>query len=660
LPRPAGPEARRRAAIALAAVALLAWAPMARAVEEFLSQLKSVAEIRFHGRHQLSAKELRRSLRTPSPSIWPWADEVPLRLDFLSADTAGIRAAYVSHGYLDAVVDSVVVSPAPNKARPQVIVTYYIYEGERSTIRSVEISGNPNYPSEQLRKKLFARPGRPFNPGFMTTDTARISQAYQDRGYKPTVEAAAWRDSIDRHQVRVAYQVTEGRLYRFGAVYLSAPSELHVGERIIRRELVIKRGDVYRTSKVDESQQRLVDTGLFSQIHMTALPDSSNAVVEYDLRVRERKPRWIDAGIGSSTTERFSVSGDWGHRNIGRHAIQGSVSGRLSFDNKGRFLLAHLEGSVVEPWLFGLRVRGGVTPYYEHGIDRSDTTHTLGPRHYDLRGFKFVLGRDLALRTHLTLVQDNRYVDQSFEVAVADTVPRHYDQHSVLLGYEEDLRDNPVNPQLGTYLSALAQLSGGPVPNQTTNVVTNKGTYLFTKTQLLKSWYRPVHAPGWSAGWRLGGGIERPFGEVVGFTPGTIDADVKRVPSGDRFRLGGPNTVRGYNENDITPDGGLVMLIGNLELRVPIIGPFGLEAYIDGGNVWARPGDVKFGNLVPHVTSEPRDVGDVRYVLGAGGRLNLPFGPLRVDFTWNLQPDAGPSGRQWLVAQPQFAIGPSF
>jgi outer membrane protein assembly factor BamA len=93
---------------------------------------------------------------------------------------------------------------------------------------------------------------------------------------------------------------------------------------------------------------------------------------------------------------------------------------------------------------------------------------------------------------------------------------------------------------------------------------------------------------------------------------------------------------------------------------VPVIGPFGLEAYIDGGNVWARPGDVKFGNLVPHATPEPRDIGDVRYVLGAGGRLNLPFGPLRVDFTWNLQPDASPSGARWLVAQPQFAIGPSF
>ncbi len=121
------------------------------------------------------------------------------------------------------------------------------------------------------------------------------------------------------------------------------------------------------------------------------------------------------------------------------------------------------------------------------------------------------------------------------------------------------------------------------------------------------------------------------------------------------------NSVRGYVENDITPDGGLVMLLGNAEVRVPVIGPFGLEAYVDGGNVWARPADVRFDNLVPRATGTPRTPSAMRYVLGVGGRLNLPFGPMRVDFTWNLQPDRDKNGApRWLVAEPQFAIGPAF
>jgi outer membrane protein insertion porin family len=633
----------------LAGLALVAAPPRARAVEEFLSQLQTVAEIRFQGRHHLPAKELKRSLRTPSPSPWPWADEVALRLDFLSADTVGIRAAYREHGFLDARVERVMVEPARHKTKSEVVITYVITEGRRSFIRSVAVTGNPNFPAEALRKKLFARRGRPFNPGFMSADTARISLAYQDRGYKPTVLPEAFRDSLDPLVVRVAYHVTEGPRYRFGAVYLSSPGELHVKEKLIRRELLIKPGEIYRTSKVDESQQRLYDSGLFSQVHMTTLPDSTNATVEFDLRVRERKPRWIDAGLGSSTYERFRLTGEWGHRNVLGRGIQVAVNGRLSLDSRGRFLLAHGEGSVLEPWTFGARIRGVVTPYYEKGVDRTDTSTV---RHYDARGIKFELRRDLAIRSHLLLVEDNTVVTQSFDPSVTDSVvPLRYTKYSLLLGYEGDLRDNPVSPVAGSLVSASAQIAGGPLGG---------GTYLFTKSQLLTSRYHPVGTRGWVAGWRIGGGLIRPFGQAVGFTPGSIDADINRVPSLDRFRIGGVNSVRGYTENEITPDGGLVMLLGNAEVRVPVIGPFGLEAYADGGNVWARPSDLKAENLVPRVTSTPRTPSAMRYVLGVGGRLNLPFGPMRIDFTWNLQPDRGKFGPHWLVAEPQFAIGPAF
>jgi outer membrane protein insertion porin family len=656
LRRRSGADARRRVVAALAGIALLALVPRARAAEEFLSQLQTVAEIRFRGLHHLSAKELKRALRTPSPSPWPWADEVPLRLDFLNADTLAIRAAYRERGFLDARVESVLVTPAHAGERAGIVITFAVTEGERSIIRSVDMTGNPNYPLEQLRKKLFARPGRPFNPGFMSADTARISLAYQDRGYKPIVEPEVHRDSLDPLAVHVAYHVAEGPLYHFGAVYLSSPGGLKVKEKLIRRELLIKPGETYRTSKVDESQQHLYETGLFSQVHMTPLPDSSNATVEFDLRVRERKPRWIAAGLGSSTSERFRMSGEWGHRDLLGRSIQGALGGQLAFDDKGRFLRARGEASVLEPWAFGVRVRGFITPYYEKGVDRTDTSWV---RHYDARGLRFELRRDLALRTHLLLIQDNTFVTQGFDLISPDSatlarfgeVPVNYAKHSLQLGYEGDLRDNPVNPAVGSYVLGSGQLAGGPLGG---------GTFLYSKTQMVASKYRQVGTRGWVMGWRAGGGLIRPFGEVVGFSPEATDAELNRVPSPDRFRIGGVNSVRGYSESQITSQGGLTFLLLNAEMRIPVIGPFGLEAYVDGGNVWARPSEMKASHLVPEITPSQLDPGDMRYVLGLGGRLNLPFGPLRVDFTWNLQPDRGLNGSRWLVAEPQFGIGPSF
>ena len=61
------------------------------------------------------------------------------------------------------------------------------------------------------------------------------------------------------------------------------------------------------------------------------------------------------------------------------------------------------------------------------------------------------------------------------------------------------------------------------------------------------------------------------------------------------------------------------------------------------------------------MSADPLDGGDVRYMIGIGPRLDLPFGPLRVDFSWSFRPERLSNGRhQWRVAEPQFAIGPSF
>jgi outer membrane protein assembly factor BamA len=49
----------------------------------------------------------------------------------------------------------------------------------------------------------------------------------------------------------------------------------------------------------------------------------------------------------------------------------------------------------------------------------------------------------------------------------------------------------------------------------------------------------------------------------------------------------------------------------------------------------------------------------MRYVFGLGPRVVLPFGPLRLDFTWSPRP-IDPQTHQWFVHELQFAIGPAF
>jgi outer membrane protein insertion porin family len=628
---------------------------VAQAQDEIGPELTRISALRFEGRHHVSAKELLGVMKTKKPSAWPWAEAPVLREDFVRSDTLTIAAVYRRHGYLDTHV-GYHIEPDRESARAKVVFT--IDEGPRSRVGEVRIEGSTAYPENALRRRLASRPGKPFNPSLVVADTTRISREYQNRGYIPDVEAVVEREST---AVNLTYRVTPGPLYRFGQVYISVSGEPTVDQKLIRREIQIDPGDVYRYTRVEKTQEQLSETGYFRFVQLERIVDSTNAVVEWDLRLAERKPRWVDAGIGSGTAERFRFTGEWGNRNLMGKGYQGALSSRIAFDGRGRFLIGHGEASLLEPWLFGTRTRGQLTPYYERTTDRTNPSYRLKQ---DRRGLTLRAYRNFGRLLNFQLIQDNTFVTQAIDYnaseltseqladvdsALAATEPK-YTTHRLRGILERDRRDFPLNPGLGSYQNVLGEVAGGPL----------QGSSSFLKFDVSSSWYTPL-PNGWILATRLRAGAIDPFGKSRRFTPDvTGDAEVLRVPSEDRFRLGGVTTIRGYGEGEIPSadrSGGLAVLMGNIELRIPVFGPFGIEGFIDAGNVWDRPSYIKGRDLLPEISANRLAPGDVRYTFGFGGRLNLPFGPLRYDVAWGARPDANGS---WVQFRRQIAIGPAF
>ena len=89
---------------------------------------------------------------------------------------------------------------------------------------------------------------------------------------------------------------------------------------------------------------------------------------------------------------------------------------------------------------------------------------------------------------------------------------------------------------------------------------------------------------------------------------------------------------------------------------------FGFEFFADAGNVWARPQYIRARDFVlPWQATRVSDT-DLRWAYGAGARLVLPFGPLRIDLARADRPDFPFTTRHGrpLPFTFQFAIGPSF
>lgn len=629
---------------------LLAFPVPAASRNDLESQLKTVAAVGLRGRHSVSAREIRAVLKTRPPSFWPWAERRPLRTDFLNADCAAVEAVYHQHGFLDAAVRD---SLLPVRDAGRVRVVFVIREGARSRIASVDFEGVRAVPREALLRAIYARPRRPFNPAYLVADTAIIARQEGEHGHLPRVVGTARRDERDSLGVHVVYRVEEGPAYRVGVVHIVNAEALRVSDKLVRRELLLKPGRVYRQSRMEESEERLYETGLFSEAQVSPQPDSTNSLMEFFVRVRGRKLRWLDAGVGSGTQERLRFEGQWGHRNLGKHGLQGLVGARLALDKDAKFLLSREEVSVLEPWLLGTRNRAQVTVYAERRKDFRVDTLEIEKR---ARGVAFQVQRGFGRLTYVRLTQDNtwvveqkpRFLDSDLSQAMRDSLLQgflpSYSTHRLQLSGVRDRRDNPLSTTHGNLQAASADLAGGPF----------RGSTSFTKFQVSSSWFMPLHRPGWVLAARARGGLVKPFGERQDFIPlAGVDREVARVPTEDLFRLGGVNSVRGYAENEIVSTGGLALLNANLELRVPVVGLFGLELFVDAGNVWARPELIRPGDFTLRLGRAELDAGDVRYVYGVGGRFNLAFAPVRLDVAWGAE-----AGHR--VGSLQFAVGPTF
>ena len=106
------------------------------------------------------------------------------------------------------------------------------------------------------------------------------------------------------------------------------------------------------------------------------------------------------------------------------------------------------------------------------------------------------------------------------------------------------------------------------------------------------------------------------------------------LPDYQKYRIGGINTVRGYDWYSITLTdpatgediGGEKMMVYNVEYRFPLLKDQGIigVVFFDAGNVFGKDDTFTFS--------------DIRKSVGAGLRWYSPLGPIRVEYGYILSP----------------------
>ena len=620
------PASARRAFVALAALALLSLPGRAWAIDEqLLGALKRVQAVRIEGNAAVKAGAIKKVIKTGSGSFLGLRSLPLYRPDFLRSDVTTIQSLYARRGFLFAAVTAEADS---GDAPGRVIVTYRIVEGRRVHVTQVSFDTTAALPAGTVHGAITLKAGQPYDPVQVVLDRTTVAGQFADRGYFPTITTTA-RFSADSAGVAIHFGIVPGPGYRVRNVQITGVNE--VDTIAVRRELLLGPGDLFRRERVVKSNQRLYETGLFNSAEIEPVRvDTLLGQVDLNTRVRERKPRWVEGGVGAGSYEKFGVSAEWGHRNLTGRGRAVTADASYGFYQQKDPYLARMRAALAytEPWLLGMRVRGKIAPSYQRGFE------VLGARTYTQNAWvlSFGLSRDFTYsESRISLTLDNTWTTD-YNVVVQDPTDSTtffiapY-VRSWTLAYDQDRRDDPIDPRRGGLTHLSAQLAGS----------TEGGQGRYVKFDASSGGHAPRGRKG-SVGLR----VRSAWITGVGSGPQGDAGTIERVPITDRLSLGGASSVRGYRENGIDDggNGGRFLLNANLEWRFPVKGLLSGAFFFDGGNVWRKMNEVKLERIFrANGVDGTYGTADMRWSIGLGVRAHTPIGPLRLDYGRRLHTD---------------------
>jgi len=567
----------------------------------------SLSSIEFTGAEAFSEDDLRDAIKSSTSGILRFR---PVDVERIEGDVIRLRNHLRRRGYWNARVTRRLLFDAQQRHTRAI---FDIDAGPQRIVGSISVRGNLTYSAEEILSWTKLRSGEPFDIALADADRTSIENAYANEGFYQVRVVADIQPTADEESLPLVhdliFRIEEGPRFFVGQIRVEGNRVTRAA--IIRRELTLGTGDVMSREKLADSRSRLYGTGYFSRVDLLPRdPDPDQGTVDLLVRVEERKMRFIGAGIGYGTRDQLRVSTEWGHRNLWGTGRRATVRGILATELFPADLVrARVEGRLVEPWLFNTRTQGTMELYYERSREFFNNGTVEGEYDLNLVGLGLNINRRLTRYTRAWVTLQNEWADVDPGPVPLEDNPAPDVTRSVVLTAERDRRDDYFDPHKGFLHRGIVRLSGGPLGGDNT----------FWKASAESNWFRRVSLL--TLAGRVRVGWERPFGQ----------SDI--VPDRDRFKLGGATTVRGYTEQEIGP--GDFLILGNFEMRFPIVWLFGGAFFFDGGNAWERASDVRIGDF--HLTDSKSDPDlaaetEVRYSAGAGLRLETPVGPVRFDY----------------------------
>src|SRR5712692_1868273 len=564
-----------------------------------------VRSVTFKGVTAVDESQLRSALATRQSSRLPWGRKFLFDRSRLDADLQRIVAFYADRGYPDARVAGVDVKLNDEKDEVQVTVT--VAEGEPVLVTSIEFVSFEVIPPghlDELRKRLPLKVGRPRDRREVVASRELAINELRDHGY-PYGKVSVNEGGGGR-AVALTFTGDPGPLAHFGPVEIVGNKT--VSDRVIRRQLTIKPGDLYRRSVIQDTQGRLYAMALFQFVNIETLdPERQETEVRTRVTVAEGKHQRFNLGVGYGTEEKARVDGDYHHVNFLGGARSAGVRARWSSLDRG------IRVDFTQPYMFTPHFSFGAegqqwytfTPAYQSTATGGKLTLTHRSSRQTSWSASIVNERDSSAIADAVIADPQLYLKLRADLIALGLDPTTNRQEGTLNAVAFDLQrstaDSLLSARRGYQLAVHAESAGKLIP----------GTFSYNAITADGRHYAPV-------GKRLVVADRVQLGAID-----PAGGDPRQVPFAKKYFLGGASSIRGWGRYEVSPllqglpIGGNSLLAASSELRAALRGALGGVAFVDAGNVWT--------------TARAIDLKDLRYAVGVGLRYRTVIGPVRFD-----------------------------
>ncbi len=219
-------------------------------------------------------------------------------------DLNRIIEKYNEYGYRDAkIVSDSVVPYSENR----VDVHLKVDEGNKYYISDINWVGNTLYSTDALNEVLGIYPGDVYNQKLINKRTAEdddaVANLYMDRGYL-FFQLVPIEENIEGDSIALQMRVIEGPQARINRVIINGNDRLY--ERVIRRELRVRPGELFSKSDLMRSAREIATTGHFNPENMDIHPQPNESDGTVD----------IVFNLESKANDQIEFSAGWGQTGI--------------------------------------------------------------------------------------------------------------------------------------------------------------------------------------------------------------------------------------------------------------------------------------------------------------------------------------------------------